>query len=121
MKPEKPQIQIGLDSRKLVLIYVSLFASTVVAYIYIGLIPTTEDFLEYFPDPSKIDPNTLVSIHFKHIDAIDSTMVNLFLFAGSIIIAYIGGNIWQKRIERNNMPPIRIPKEDEETPDSVPL
>jgi len=84
------------ESRKLVMAYASITAATIVAFVYVKMIPDIEDFLSYMPEPSDVDPGVVVSVYNKHVDAIDSVMVNLFLLAGGIIAAYMSVNVWQK-------------------------
>jgi len=116
-----------VESRKLVLTYISIVIATAIAFAYTRIIPDVNDFLEYIPDKSSVDPSVLVSVYNKHVDAMDSVMVNLFLFCGGIVAAYMSVNVWQKfspgyseGISRIQLRKGQGKKEDESDPEQIP-
>ena len=58
-----------VESRKLVLTYISIVVATAIAFVYTRIIPDVNDFLEYIPDKSSVDPSVLVSVYNKHVAA----------------------------------------------------
>ena len=89
----------SLDSRKLMLVYISCTCAVIVSFVTIGRLPSPEMFLSYFADPNQVSEATLVGIHIKYTDSVDSIIASLFIFCGSVVAGYMGANVWQKRVE----------------------
>lgn len=94
----------SLDSRKLMLVYVSCTCAVIVSFVTIGRLPSPATFLSYFSQPESVSESTLVGIHIKYADSVDSIIASLFIFCGAVVGGYLGVNVWQKRIEGNEHP-----------------
>jgi len=114
----------GLDSRKVTMVYIGLAMSTLLTLLYSATLPTAEDFLLLFPD--GVDSSAVLSAYFKEMDVKSSIIANLFIFAAAVITAFIGGNVWQKYVDRGNQPveqpqgTVVTPKEDESDDERLP-
>jgi hypothetical protein len=89
----------GLNSRKVTMVYIGLAMSTLLTILYSATLPTAEDFLFLFPD--GVDESVVLSAYFKELDVKNSIIANQLIFAAAVITAFIGGNVWQKYAGRD--------------------
>lgn len=90
-------------SRKLTLVYLSVLACIAIAFYFSTQIEGPEELLYYLPDHDAIKPSEIISAQLKKNDSLTTILGSLFLAIGGLVGGYGASNVYQKKVEGNDL------------------